>query len=179
METITKTTWKIDKAHSEIGFAVKHLMISNVKGLFKEFDVIVCTTENDFFTAEINFWLHLSSIDTGDAKRDKHLKSADFFDVEHYDKVLFKSSSIIKTDHVGGYELYGELTIKNITKKIKLNVKFNGIIKDALGNEKAGFAITGIINRKDWGLNWNTLLEAGGVLVSEDVAINCDIELMK
>lgn len=174
-----KTKWEIDTTHSEVTFKVKHLMISNVRGVFKEFGAVVYTSENNFLTSDIDFWLSLSSLDTGDKKRDAHLKSADFFNAKNHEKIKFKGTSLAKMDNIGGYELYGDLTIKNITKQIKLNVKFNGLVKDPDGNTKIAYSIIGKINRKTWGLNWNTLLEAGGVLVSEEVLINCEMELIK
>jgi polyisoprenoid-binding protein YceI len=179
METLVKTKWGIDTIHSEVAFKVKHLMISNVKGVFKEFDASIYTTGEDFMTSEIDFWLNPSSIDTGAADRDAHLKSADFFDVENHKQITFIGDSYEKVDNDGSYTLWGDLTIKGITKKIKLDVEFGGIMKDPWGNEKAGFTVNGKINRKDWELNWNAALEAGGVLVGDEIKISCDIELIK
>lgn len=179
MTTPVKTKWTIDPAHSEIAFKVKHLMITNVKGVFSEFDASVYTTGNDFMSAEIDFWMNPGSVKTGDEKRDGHLASADFFDVENFKEVTFRANSFENVDNDGSYELWGDLTIKGITKKIKLDVEFGGIMKDPWGNEKAGFTINGKINRKDWGLNWNAALEAGGVLVSETVSISCEVQLTK
>jgi polyisoprenoid-binding protein YceI len=182
METtavLTKTKWGIDPVHSEIGFKVKHLMITYVRGVFKEFDGSIYTTGENFMTAEIDFWINPASIDTGDEKRDAHLKSADFFDVENYKEINFTGNTIEEVDKDGSYELYGDLTIKGIKKQIKLDVEFGGVMKDPWGNHKAGFSINGKINRKDWGLNWNGVLEAGGVLVGEDVWINCEVQLVK
>lgn len=176
-EIQTKSKWSIDQAHSEIAFKIKHLMISHVKGEFKTFDASIYTNAKDFTTAEIDLWIDASSIDTGDAKRDEHLKSPDFFDVQNYKQITFTSSNVEKTEKDGNHELWGELTIKGITKNVKLNVQFGGMIIDPWGNEKAGFAVTGKINRNDWGLIWNAPLEAGGLLVSEDVMIQCEIEL--
>jgi polyisoprenoid-binding protein YceI len=178
METSVKTKWGIDAAHSEIAFKVKHLMISNVKGTFKEFDASIYTTSEDFMTSDIDFWLNPASIETGAPDRDTHLKSADFFDVENHKQITFIGDSFKKVDDEN-YTLYGDLTIKGITKKIKLDVEFGGIMKDPWGNEKAGFTINGKINRKDFGLNWNAALEAGGVLVGEEIKISCEVELLK
>jgi polyisoprenoid-binding protein YceI len=178
METLVKTKWGIDAAHSEIAFKVKHLMISNVKGTFKEFDASIFTTGEDFMTSEIDFWLNPASIETGAADRDAHLKSADFFDVENHKQITFIGNTYEKVDD-DSYILYGDLTIKGITKQIKLDVEFGGVMKDPWGNEKAGFTINGKINRKDWGLNWNATLEAGGVLVGEEIKISCEVELLK
>jgi len=179
MESTVKTKWGIDPTHSEISFKVKHLMITNVKGVFKEFDASIYTTGEDFMTSEIDFWLNPASIETGVVDRDAHLKSADFFDVENHKQISFTGNTYEKVDNDGSYTLYGDLTIKGITKQIKLDVEFGGVMKDPWGNEKAGFTINGKINRKDWGLNWNATLDAGGVLVSDDVRISCDVELIK
>ncbi|HEY3369906.1 MAG TPA: YceI family protein [Prolixibacteraceae bacterium] len=178
-EAPTKTKWSIDPVHSEIGFKVKHLMITNVRGTFKEFDASIYTTGEDFMTSEIDFWMNPASVDTGDADRDAHLKSADFFDVENYKQIHFLGNTYEKVDNDGSYELYGELTIKDVTRQIKLDVEFGGVMKDPWGNHKAGFTINGKIKRKDWGLNWNAALETGGVLVAEDVYISCEVQLVK
>ena len=172
-----QTKWSIDPAHSEIDFKVRHLMISGVRGSFKKFDASIYTTDKDFTTAEIDVWIDASSISTGDAKRDEHLKSVDFFDTDNHKQIVFTSSTIGSGDEDGNRELWGELTMKGITKNIKLNVKFGGVMNDPWGNEKAGFTITGEINRKDWDLNWNAGLEAGGLMVSETVIILCEVEL--
>jgi len=174
----TQTKWSIDQAHSEIGFRVKHLMIAHVKGAFKIFDASIYTEDKDFATAEIDLWIDASSITTGDEKRDEHLKSADFFDVQNHKQITFTSSTIEKSDPDGNHELWGELTMRGITKNVKLNAQFGGIIKDPWGNEKAGFTVTGKINRTDWGLIWNAALETGGIMVSEDVMITCEVELI-
>ena len=179
MNSSEKTKWAIDPAHSEIAFKVKHLMITNVKGVFKDFSASVTTTGGNFNTSEIEFSLNPASIDTGAPDRDNHLKSADFFDVEKYGRLSFSGKKAEKADSKGNYELLGDLTIKDVTRPVKLNVEFAGVMKDPWGNEKAGYTLTGKINRKEWGLNWNAALEAGGVLVSDDVTINCDVQLVK
>jgi polyisoprenoid-binding protein YceI len=172
------TKWSIDVAHSEIGFKVKHLMIANVRGSFKDFDASIYTTGQDFSTAEIDLWIDASTINTGDAKRDEHLKSNDFFDVANHKQITFTSSTIEKADSEGNHELWGELTIRGIKKNVKLNVVFGGILRDPWGNEKAGFTISGKINRSDWELTWNTAIETGGFMVSDEVTISCEIELL-
>jgi polyisoprenoid-binding protein YceI len=174
----TKTKWVIDPAHSEIAFKVKHLMIVNVKGVFTEYNASIYTTGEDFMTAEVDFWMNPNSLKTNDEKRDAHLRSSDFFDVEHHKEITFTSNTIEK-DGDDKYELWGNLTIKGITKKIKLEVEFGGIQKDPWGNQIAGFSINGKVNRKDWELNWNTVLESGGVLVGDMVTIACEVELKK
>jgi len=176
-EVTTKTKWSIDQDHSEISFNVKHLMIAHVKGVFKKFDASIYTVGKDFTTAEIDLWIDPSSIDTNNETRDEHLKSTDFFDVQEHKQISFLSSTIGEPDHEGNHELWGELTMIGITKVIKLNLQFGGIAHDPWGNEKAGFTITGKISRNDWGLVWNTPIETGGLMVSEEVAILCEIEL--
>jgi polyisoprenoid-binding protein YceI len=171
--------WGIDPAHSEVAFKVKHLMIANVKGQFKEYQANIVTTGDDFMTAEIDFSINPASIDTGDVNRDGHLKGADFFDVENHPQISFVANTYEKVDNDGSYELYGDLTIKGITKRVKLDVEFGGVMKDPWGNEKAGFNINGKISRKDFGLTWNAPLEAGGVLVSDEVRIACDVQLIR
>ncbi len=178
-EVTTKTKWGIDPAHSEIGFKVRHLVISNVRGTFKEYEASIYTTNEDFMSAEIDFWLNPASVNTGDEKRDTHVKSADFFDVEKFKEIHFTANTYENVGKNGKYELYGDLTIKGITKRIKLDVEFAGVMKDPWGNDKAIFTINGKISRKDWGLNWNAALETGGVLVSDDVWINCELQLIK
>lgn len=179
MAELTKEKWVIDPSHSEIEFKVKHLMVTNVKGSFKEYEASIYTTSDNFMTAEIDCWIKAASIETGSADRDKHLRSADFLDVENHPQINFRADTVENVDSDGSYELWGNLTIRGLSKKIKLDVEFGGIVKDPWGNEKAAFSIHGKINRKDWGLNWNSALEAGGVLVSDEVRINCEIQLVR
>ncbi|MBX9853789.1 MAG: YceI family protein [Cytophagaceae bacterium] len=164
--------WTIDPVHSEIGFKVKHLMINNVKGHFKNFSGEADAAE-DFKSPSITFTAEISSIDTGNEQRDQHLKSADFFNAEKNPQIRFTG----KKYEAG--KLEGDLTIGGITKPVKLDAEFGGIAKDPWGNTKAGFTVTGKINRKDWGINWNAALETGGFLVSDDVTINCEVQLTK
>jgi polyisoprenoid-binding protein YceI len=173
-----ETKWVIDPTHSKVGFKVKHLMISNVQGNFKEFDGAVATEGDDFSTAQISFSLNSASIDTEMADRDAHLKSVDFFDSEKYPTINFSGKGL-KDLGDDLYELTGDLTIKDVTKSVTLSVEYGGIMADPWGNVKAGFSITGKINRKNFGLNWNAALEAGGVLVGEDIKISGDVELLK
>ena len=173
-----ETKWVVDPTHSKIGFKVKHLMIANVSGSFREFEGEVSTVGNDFSKSVISFSLNTASVDTEIADRDGHLKSADFFDVENYPKITFERNGL-KDLGDDLYELTGDLTIKGVSHPITLSVEFGGVMADPWGNVKAGFSITGKIKRKDWGLNWNAALETGGVLVGEEVKINCDIELVK
>jgi polyisoprenoid-binding protein YceI len=177
-QTITRTKWTLDPSHSQIGFRVKHLMVTNVRGTFKDNNAEIFTTGNDFSNAEINLSIDASSVDTGDTTRDSHLKSPDFFDAENFKKINFKGISFEKINE-GKYALAGDITIKGVTKRIQLDVEFNGIINDPYGNKRAGFEITGKISRKDFGLTWNAALEAGGVMVGDEVKINCEIQLIQ
>jgi len=177
---LTKTKWIIDPAHSEIGFKIRHLMITNVKGTFKEYEASIYTTNEDFMSAEVDFWLNPASVNTGDANRDAHVSGPDFFDAEVFKQIHFTSDfAVDKIDNDGSYEIWGDLTIKGVKKQIKLSVEFGGIMKDPWGNEKAGMTINGKINRADFGLNYNAALEAGGVLLSDEVRIACEIQLVK
>jgi|SRR5688500_423808 len=174
-----KTKWIIDPAHSEVGFKVKHLMITNIKGNFGEYDASIYTTGDDFMTAEVDFWINAASINSGSPDRDTHLRSADFLDVETYPQINFVGNTYETVDKDGSYELYGDLTIKGITKRIKLDIEYGGVVRDPWGNEKAGVTVNGKVNRKDWGLNWNAALETGGVLVGDEVRIDCEFQLRK
>jgi polyisoprenoid-binding protein YceI len=178
-DTIMKTTkWVIDPAHSEIQFKVKHMMITTVTGTFKEFKSEVETDGDDFSTARITFEAATESVFTNAEQRDAHLKSADFFDSENFPVMSFVSSRLEKIDDEN-WQLRGDLTIRGVTKPVRLEVEFGGIGKDPWGNTKAGFSINGKINRKDWGLNWNAALEAGGVLVSDEVRIYAEVQFAK
>ena len=178
MSTANKTKWVIDPSHSEISFKVKHLMISNVKGVFREFSATVYTGADGSLTPEVEFSMNPASVDTTDPNRDGHLKSADFFDAEKFPKISFKGTGLEKKSE-SEYVLAGDLEIKGISKQVKLNVEFGGIMKDPWGNEKAGYTLEGKINRKDWELNWNAALETGGVLVSDEVRLSCEVQLLK
>ena len=174
-----KTKWVIDPVHSEIAFKVKHLMITNVKGVFKEFEASIYTTGDDFMSAEVDFWMNPASVDTGSADRNAHLKSADFFDVENHKEITFTANTYEKVDNDGSYELYGDLTIKGITKRIKLDVEFGGVVKDPWGNLKAGFKATGKINRKDFNLKYSNAAATGEAVVGDEVEFTADIVLIK
>jgi polyisoprenoid-binding protein YceI len=153
-------------------------MIAHIRGSFKQFDASIYITNNDFTTAEIDFWIGAASIDTGNAERDEHLRGADFFDVVKFPQISFVSGTIGKQNEKGIHELWGELTIKGISKTVKLDVEFGGVVKDAQGNDKSGFLVEGKINRTDWGIIFNMPMEIGGVMVGEEVFISCEIELV-
>lgn len=176
METAKKVKWVLDPMHSELAFKVKHMMISNVKGEFRDFSIDV--DGDDILQSKIDVSVATASISTNNNDRDTHLKSADFFDVENHKEITFKTTSFKHKDD-DEYELKGILTIKSVSKEVILKLEFGGINKDPWGNEKAGFSISGKINRKDWGLNWNAALETGGVLVSEEVKISGDFQFVK
>lgn len=175
---MTKTKWILDPTHSELGFKIRHLMIANVSGFFKNFKAEVEMDEADFSTAQVNLSVEMASITTNNEQRDGHLRNADFFEVEKYPTLKFRSTRIDKTDN-DSFALYGELTLKGITKPVKLNVGYNGRTKDPWGGERTGFLVRGKINRSEWGVNFNSVLETGGVALGEEVKINSEIQLVK
>jgi len=175
MET---TKWVLDPTHSELGFKIKHLMITSVSGSFKNFRAEVITNDTDFSAAQINLTAEINSISTNNEQRDAHLRAADFFEVDKYPELKFRSTKVDKTGD-DTFSVYGELTLKGVTKSLKLNAEYNGVAKDPWGGERAGFAITGKINRSDWGVSFNGVLETGGVVLSEEVRIHSEIELVK
>jgi polyisoprenoid-binding protein YceI len=174
---MTTKTWSNDPTHSEVHFKVKHLMITTVTGYFREFSARATTQENDFSGATVSFEAKTASIDTNNQQRDDHLRSADFFDSANYPEMRFVSASVEKAGD-DQYKLHGNLTIKDVTSPVTLDVEFAGMMKDPWGNEKAGFSLSGKINRKDWDLTWNAALETGGVLVSDEVRLYAEIQLV-
>jgi len=173
-----QTKWSFDKSHSNVGFSVIHLVISEVEGRFGSFDGTVITKSDAFEDSEIEFKVDVNSVNTDNAKRDEHLRSDDFFNSEKYPSMIFKSTSMKKVGD-NRYKLKGNLTIRDITKPIELDVKLNGVIKDPRGNTKAGFKISGSLDRFDFGLKWNSLMEVGGAVVSKTVTLNLNVELKK
>ena len=178
MSTTTKTRWAIDLAHSEVGFKVKHMMITNVSGKFVKFDASIETEEDTFENSHIEFTGQVDSLTTGNADRDVHLLSPDFFDAAAYPKIKFVSTSIKKIDW-NTFELYGDLSMHGVSKFIKLDVEYSGKMLDPWGNEKLGMTVMAKLNRKDWGLNWNTALEAGGVLVGDEIRLDIGLQFIK
>lgn len=168
--------WTIDTTHSEIGFKVKHMMFTNVKGFFNDYSTDIAF-DNQFNEAKIGFQAQINSIFTNNTDRDNHLKSADFFDVEQYPTINFKSTKI--EENGSEYKIIGDLTIKDVTKPITLNAEFSGLMTDPWGNTKVGLNVTGKINRKDFGLTYNAALETGGVLIGEEVHLNAEIQLVE
>ena len=172
------TKWVLDPTHSELGFKIKHLMISSVSGSLKSFQAEVETNGEDFSTAQISLSADMASISTNNDLRDAHLRNSDFFEVEKYPELKFTSTRLKKTD-TDTFTLFGNLTIKGVTRPVKLNVEFNGVTKDPWGGERAGFVVTGKINRSEWGVNFNGVLETGGVALSEEVRIFSELQLVK
>ena len=179
METITavKTTWRIDPTHTEVQFKVKHLVISTVTGFFKKFSGSIESENEDFDGAKVSFSLDVNSIDTNQVDRDNHLKSPDFFAAEQYPTIDF-TGSLAKVKG-SEYTLDGALTLHGITKAVVLNVDFGGTIIDPWGNKRSGFEVSGKLNRKDFGLTWDALTEAGGMVVSEEVKLHMNVELVR
>jgi len=172
------TTWKIDPAHSEINFKVKHLVVSTVRGNFDNFDATIETNKEDFSDAIIRFEADVNSINTNNDQRDTHLKSADFFDAENHPKMTFESNSVkVVSDHE--MQVKGKLTLRGVTKEITLNIIYNGIVSGFGGVKVAGFEVSAKLNRFDFGLQWNALTEAGGVVVSNEVKIEIQAEFNK
>lgn len=173
-----QTSWEVDPSHSKVNFSVNHLVISEVDGTFKKFNGSLTSSSDDFSNADIKFKIDVNSINTDNDQRDGHLKSEDFFHTEKYPKITFKSTSFKKKKD-NKYILKGNLTLRGVTKKLTLNVKHGGIAKDSYGNTKAGFILTGTINRVDYGVAWNAKTEHGGWTVGEEVRLVVKLELVK
>lgn len=177
METqeLTSTKWSLDLAHSSIEFMVKHLMISKVKGQFKSFDVQIDGT--DFTKSKITASIQTGSITTGDAGRDQHLMGNDFFATQDYPNIEFVSKSV--SGDGTNFILVGDMTIKDNTHQVILEMEYHGTMTDPWGTKKAGFSVSGIIHRSQFGLTWNAPLETGGLLVSDEVRLSCDIQMIQ
>ncbi len=173
------TKWVLDPTHSDVEFKVKHLMISTVTGHFSSFMAEVSTEEEDFTKSKVTFTVDAASISTNNEQRDGHIKGPDFFDVANHPQIKFVITKIENVDNDGSYNLYGDLTIRSITKNVRLEVEFGGVIKDPWGNTRAGFAVNGKINRKDFGLTWHMTTDAGGIVLGDDVRIHVALELIK
>ncbi len=173
MSEVSKTKWKIDKVHSEISFKVKHMMISTVTGHLDDFNATVETDNENFINADFSFISKTDSVNTKNSDRDTHLKSDDFFNADKYPELKFKSTSF------DGSTLIGDLTIRDITKEIELDTEFNGIAVDPYGQTKAGFEISGTINRKDFNLIWSAITEAGSIVVSDTIKLIADLQFVK
>ena len=170
--------WNIDASHSQIQFAVRHMMISNVRGRFEDFTGTVEFDENDLSTLKVDVSIDTTSISTRDEKRDEHLRSGDFFNAAEFPTMAFKSTRVEKIDG-DNLKLHGDLTIRDITKPVTLDVEYAGTVVSPWGSTSAGFSAHAKLNRKEWGLTWNATLEAGGMLVGEDVKLELELELVK
>jgi polyisoprenoid-binding protein YceI len=170
--------WQIDPAHSEIQFSARHMMISTVRGRFRQFSGTVEADDQNPTAARVEVQIDAASIDTGDDKRDAHLRSPDFLNVEQYPYITFKSTKVEQRDATHG-QITGDLTIRDVTKPVVLEVEYAGMAKSPWGTISAGFSAHTRINRKDWGLNWNVALETGGWLVSDEIRVDIEVELVK
>ena len=172
------TKWILDPTHSELGFKIKHLMISNVSGTFSDLEAEVQTKDEDFSTAQIEAKIKTASINTNNAQRDQHLRTSDFLEAEKYPEIIFKSTRVDKLDN-DHFLVHGELNMKGISRPVKLHVEYSGVTKDPWGGQRAGVLITGKINRSEWGVTFNTVLETGGVALSDEIKIHSEIQLVK
>jgi len=171
-------TWNIDSAHTEVNFSVRHMMISNARGHFQTFSGTIDFDETNPANTTAAVQIEVASINTGDEKRDTHLKSADFFDAEKYPQITFHSTRVAVKDKTHAV-LYGDLTIRDVLHEIAFDVEFNGLAKSPWGTTNAGFSAKAQIKRKQWGLNWNVALETGGWLVGDDITISIELEIVK
>lgn len=176
--SVTTTTWQIDPTHSHVEFAVKHLMIATVKGRFADVQGSVVANDDDPTDAKIDVTIAAASIDTRQEQRDTHLRSADFLDVERFPTITFKSKRI-EAQKGDEFRVVGDLTIRGTTREVTLDAEHTGRARDPWGNDRAAFTATTKVNRKEFGLTWNQALEAGGVLVGDDLRITIDVELVK
>ena len=174
----SQTTWTVDKAHTKVGFSITHMVITSVEGFFKDYDAKITSKDDDFSTAGIDFTINTNSIFTDNEKRDNHLRSDDFFNAEKYPQLIFKSKLIKKVGE-DKYKLVGDFTIRDVTKEIELDVKLNGIIKDGFGNTRAGFKITGEVNRFDYNLKWSKTIETGGLIAGKEVELIINLEILR
>jgi polyisoprenoid-binding protein YceI len=167
-------TWALDTTHTDVSFTARHLMVTKVRGRFGVCGGTVTIAENPL-DSSVEATIDVASVNSGEAGRDEHLLSPDFFDVEHYPTITFRSTKVVAAAD-GAYKLTGELTIKDVTRPVTLDLEYLGTIDSPFGDTRAGFSASTEINRKDWGLNWNMALEAGGVVVGEKVKLNIDAE---
>lgn len=176
--TATTTRWVLDPMHSEVQFKIKHLVISTVTGSFKTFQGTAQSEGDDFENAQVEFTLDVDSIDTNNEQRDGHLKGDDFFNAVQFPGIKFQSTSFTKTSG-SDYKLVGDLTIKDITKPVTLDVEYGGTAVDFYGNTKAGFEITGKINRKEYGITWGGVTEVGAIVLGDDVKLTVNVQFAK
>jgi polyisoprenoid-binding protein YceI len=172
------TNWKIDNSHSNVTFEIDHMVISTVTGKFQEFEGVIKSDKADFSDADISFTIQAASVNTNNEKRDDHLRNEDFFNVPVYPEITFVGKKL--TPESGkNYKLVGDLTMHGVTKEVELDVKYNGTVKDPWGNTRAGFKVSGELDRTDYGLVYNSALEAGGLVIGEEVEIQVNLELIK
>jgi polyisoprenoid-binding protein YceI len=174
----TTQTWNIDPAHSGVSFAVRHMVVSKVRGRFGKIEGTARIDDDDLTRSTLAVTIDAASIDTGVADRDEHLRSADFFDVERFPALTYKSRRVEKTG-ADTYRVAGDLTIRGVTREVPLDVEYGGRAKDPWGNERSGFAATASVDRKEFGLAWNQVLETGGVLVGDKITIDIEVELVR
>ncbi|MCU1501229.1 MAG: polyisoprenoid-binding protein [Ilumatobacteraceae bacterium] len=176
ISTLTPGTWTVDASHSTIGFVVRHLVVAKTRGRFGTFEGTITIAENPL-DSKVTASVDTASVNTNDEGRDNHLRTGDFFEAETHPKITFASTSIVPDG--GDYKLNGDLTIKGVTKPVTFDLEFEGVVTDPWGNTKAGFTAETEVNRKDWGLDYNAVLEAGGVLIGEKVKLTLEIEALK
>jgi polyisoprenoid-binding protein YceI len=175
---MTTNDWNIDAAHSGINFSIRHMVVSKVRGRFASYSGVAKIDDDDITRSAVEVTIEASSIDTGTPQRDEHLKSADFFDVEKFPQLRFRSDRIEKIED-DRYRVTGALTIRDVTREVSLDVEYGGRARDPWGNQRIGFVAKGAIDRKDYGLGWNQVLEAGGVLVGDRVTIELEVQAVK
>lgn len=175
METIK---WNLDPTHAEVQFKVRHMMVSTVTGHFKQFNATVETQGDDISTAKVHFTAEMASITTNNEQRDGHLLSGDFFDVVNHPQLTFEGEKLVKVDDEN-YKLTGTLTMRGVSKPITLDVEYGGMVQDPWGFTRTGFSLSGKLNRKDYGVSWSAVTEAGGLVVSDEVKIHANVEFTK
>jgi polyisoprenoid-binding protein YceI len=175
---MSNSKWTVDVSHSSIDFSIRHMMIAKVKGTFNQFEANIEADPNDLTSANVDFTIQLTSIDTRNADRDNHLRSGDFFNVEANPNLTFKSTKIAKTGE-GEYEVTGDVTLNGVTRSETFEVTYEGGGKDPWGNEKVGFSGNGVLKRSNYGLTYNAALETGGVLIGDDVKVSIELEAAK
>jgi len=171
-------SWQLDPGHTYIGFTGRHLMVATVRGEFEQFSGTVEFDEQDITRSKADILIDVASVTTRNAQRDEHFRSADFFDVEHYPYIIFKSKRVIMQDAQHG-QLIGDLTIRNITREVVLDGEYSGVSKTPWNTYSAGFSLRGKVNRKEWGLNWNMVLAGGGLIAGDEITLAIDLELTK
>jgi polyisoprenoid-binding protein YceI len=171
-------SWQLDPGHTYIGFTGRHLMVATVRGAFEQFSGTVVFDEQDITRSKADILIEAASVTTRNAQRDEHFRSADFFDVEHYPYIIFKSKRVIMQDAQHG-QLIGDLTIRNITREVVLDGEYSGVRQTPWNTYSAGFSLRGKVNRKEWGLNWNMVLAGGGLVAGDEITLAIDLELTK